>query len=209
MTSAAKTENWVDTHPAPKVDWIHLPANTIAVSLWDSLHDGKLIAVRSDLLARTLILEFQIWHLNDYHGFSADCRFSFEFVNVSSVRATRWSPWPGDFEIPKGMPPIEQSRLVDEYQTKWREESYSWSSVEDRFMGGNVGELDISNASIAVGRDAAALRLETESNDQGFQLLTIAAESLRIGRMPDIQLSLEDFVRLGEDFWAAFANRSA
>lgn len=154
-------------------------------------------------------MEFRIWHLNDFHGLTDGCRFSFVFANVTSVRATRWSQWPGDFEILKGTPHAEQSRLVDEYQAKWREESYSWSSLEAQLSGGKIGELDISNADLAVARDSVALRLETQSEDQGFQVLSIAAEELRIRLTGDIELSMEAFSRLGEDYWTAFANRSA
>jgi hypothetical protein len=172
------------------------------------LHDGELITIRSDLFARTVILAFQIRHLNAFHQFPDDCRFSLEFLRVSSVRATRWSQWPGEIQVPAGTSRAEESRLIDEYQAKWREESGSWASVEDQLSSGNVSELDISNADLAVGPDAVALRLETQSEDQGFQVLTIAAEELRIRRTHDIELSLEDFVRLGKDYWTAFANRS-
>ncbi len=208
MLSTEEPEKSNDSAPAPKVDWIHLPANMTAGSLWDSLHDGDLVAIRSDLLARTVVLEFLIWHLNGFHGFTDDCRFSFLFADVTSVRATRWSKWPGDFEIPKGTPNAEQSRLVDEYQAKWREESDSWSSLEERLSFGKIDALDISNADLAIGPDAVSLRLETQSEDQGFQVLTIAAKGLRICRTGNIEVNLEAFVRLGEDYWTAFANRS-
>ncbi len=169
------------------------------------MHDGELLGIRSDLFARTLIVEFQILHLNDFHGFAEDSKFSFVFGSVTSTRATRWSIWPGDFEVPKGAAHAEQSRLIEEYQAKWREESDSWSSVETRLLSGK-DELDISDADLAIGRDAVALRLVTESEEKGFQVLTIAAKQLQILRTGDIELSLEAFLRVGEDYWAAFAD---
>lgn len=161
MSFTAETEDHDDIRPAPKVDWIHLPTNTTDVSLWDSLHDGELITIRSDLLARTVILAFQVRHINAFHRLPDDCRFSMEFLRVSSVRATRWTRWPGEFQLPKGPSRVEESRLIDEYHAKWREESESWSSVEERLSSGNISELGISNADLAVGPGAVALRLET------------------------------------------------
>jgi hypothetical protein len=206
MSSTADTENQDDTRLAPKIDWVQLPAKTTAASLWDSLHDAELIAIRSDLLDRTVMLTFRIWHLNAFHKLPDDCRFSMELLRVSSVRATRWSRWPGEFQVPPGTSRAEESRLIDEYQAKWREESASWSSLEEQICGGNSSELEISNAELAVGPGAVALRLETQSNDQGFQVLTIAAEELRIGRTQDVELTVDEFIRLGNDYWTAFAN---
>jgi hypothetical protein len=49
--------------------------NTTTVSLWDSLHDAELIAIGSDLLARTVILSFQIHYLNTFHKLRDECLF--------------------------------------------------------------------------------------------------------------------------------------
>lgn len=53
-TSATSDEgSWADseTHIA---DWLNLPKIARAVSLWDCLHDAKIVSVRSNLLERTM-----------------------------------------------------------------------------------------------------------------------------------------------------------
>jgi hypothetical protein len=80
--------------------------------------------------------------------------------------------------------------------------------VEEQTSGGNASGLDISNAELVLGPDAIALRLGAQSEDHGHQILTIAAEKLRIRRTPDVDLSVGEFVGPGQDYWTAFAARS-
>jgi hypothetical protein len=77
-------------------------------------------------------MECRVWHLIDFHKLPESLSFIFEFVNVTSVRATRWEKWPGEIAKLKGLSHEEQSRITSDYQAKWREESDSWQSFEDR-----------------------------------------------------------------------------
>ena len=79
--------------------------------------------------------------------------------------------------------------------------------VEERISRGDDGELEVLHAELALGPGIVALRLDTQSEDEGFQVLTIVAEELRIHRNGDVQVTLDDFIRLGEAYWTAFANR--
>ena len=93
-----------------------------------------------------------------------------------------------------------------EYQGKWREESDSWQSFENRVLVNRVG-FEIYNAELAMGRDAIALRLNVDSDDQGFQMIAVAAEGMSIQRSDGQIVALDAFLKLGEDYWTAFANR--
>ena len=113
VTPTSRTDS-EEPHSPVKLDWVHLPSEAATASRWDSLHDGKLTDIRSDLLARKLQLKFEICHLAKFHKLSPDPCFTFEFKNVSSVRATRSEKWPGGLELSEGLPLEEQRRLTDE-----------------------------------------------------------------------------------------------
>jgi hypothetical protein len=189
-----------------KMDWVHLPPGATTISLWDSLHDGELLGIRSDLLQRSLTFQFHVAHLVDFHQLPVDLSFLFELANVKSARTTRWQKWPGGIVPLEGLPPEEQTKLMAEYQGKWREESDSWQSFENRVLVNRVG-FQIYNAELAMGRDAIALRLNVDSDDQGFQMIAVAAEGMSIQRSDGQIVALDAFLKLGEDYWTAFANR--
>ena len=190
-----------------KLNWVHLPPGREPISLWDSLHDGELAGLRSDLFRRSLTVECRVWHLIEFHKLPERLSFMFDFSNVTSARVTRWARWPGDVAELKGLSHEEQTRIVAEYQAKWREESDSWQSFEDHITSGQIDAPDIDNAQLARDNKAVALRLDIDTDDQGFRVLTIAAESLTIRRSDGNLLSLEAFTQLGEDYWSAFASR--
>ena len=104
------------------LDWIHLPAGGTGESLWDSLHDASLVGVQSDLLARTLVFEFETDYLQDFHKLPDGLRFQLRFEGTQSVRVVRYSVWPGAFSVPAGVSRAEESRLIEEYHAKGREE---------------------------------------------------------------------------------------
>ena len=105
-----------------------IPSGSEAESLWDCLHDGELISCRSDLIKRVITLEFNVRHLLEEPD--SDLRFFLRMHNVESVRAAVYFRWPGEFFVPEGASREEECRLIDEYQTKWREESVGWLHFE-------------------------------------------------------------------------------
>ncbi len=114
------------------LDWTHLPEGTETISLWRSLHDGELRAIRSSLLDRTVRLEFSVDYVVTFHNLAEGLTFILLLEGVKSVRVVKWIPWPGDSSAPEGAPAKEQQRLVEEYHAKWRQESESWNAFEGR-----------------------------------------------------------------------------
>lgn len=184
------------------VDWVHLPEDVRELSLWSTLHDGDLIAIESNLLARTLTLRFDVGYVRDFHRLPEDIRFVITVSGVASVRSFRGVPWPGGCAIPDGTPYEQQHAMVAEYQSKWREESLSWPDFE-RFT--NNG-LEVSSASLALAPDGIALRLGlfvagdsyVEAFVRGKEITFTIGEGL---------LTPKEFVELGEAYWEAFAKK--
>ena len=188
-----------------KTDWLNLPPGVEAESLWCSLHDGILRSIRSDRLARTLTMEVEVSYVCEHHGLPDDA-FVLELHGVESARATTWAIWPGPRPELEGEPRAEQTRLVETYQSKWREESVGWADFEARVVG---NRFDILNADAARGNDRIGLRLSGQlgggdGHDQFFEF-TVRAGGLIIRHGPVTEMDFARFVKLGEDYWDAWS----
>lgn len=189
-------------------DWIHLPRTVDIVSLWPALHDGELIGVRSDLMACTIALEVDVIHLREFQKLDEDLRFVITFRRVQSARAAAISVWPGPVPEVQGKPYEEQNRLVAEYQEKCREESVCWSDFESGFP---ANTMDIYSADIVCGDRTTTINLQGHVNgpdyDDVFTSLFIRAGEIEIRQNNGVELSLEQFIKVGEQYWEAFARR--
>ena len=194
--------------PLPmKPDWIHLPSDLEPRSLWDSLHDGKLQSCRSDLLNRSLRLQFHIWHLVEE---GSDTTFDFYLSEVTSARATITVRWPGECVLPPAASREVQGILIAEYQAKWREQSLGWSEFETAFP---ANLLVISNASLAVGAESGTLQLQGMLDGDTFDDLycevCIDFNGLVIKTSENQELSLDEFDQLGIAYWEAWQNHKS
>jgi hypothetical protein len=164
----------------PIADWVHPPAGLEELSLWDSLHDARLIHARLDPLERTLQLDFDIWHVRKFHHFPEDTRFILRFHGVISVRVTGHS---ASFDTAIGF--LEFAEKID-----------SENGMTDTF------EADILKVPGSV-----ALRLFLHVNDEFYPELIVRADSLTILLSSGRELTLEEFLQLGEAYWEDFADR--
>lgn len=184
------------------VGWVNLPGDAVETSLWTTLHDGKLIAVESDLFARTLTLRFKVDYVNEFHKLPEDTRFVIVISSVKSVRSFCWAPWPGEFSIPAGTPYEEQRSMVDEYQSKGREESLRWADFERMVQD----DLEVSHAVLAQRDDGVALRMELLICGDSYVEAIVRGEKIRFS-IEHRELTPEEFVGLGDAYWEAFARR--
>lgn len=189
----------------PVMDWLHLPSDVEAVSLWDSLHDAKLQSISSDLLACTITLEFDVYYLRGFHGFAEGIRFIWRFEEVASVRACSFAIWPGEAPDLQGKSVEEQNRLVTEYQSKWREQSLAWEQVEN-LLQESEEFFDTQSADLAESESNVALHLQGHLDDRWTELF-IRAKSYAIALSDGRLLTLQEFLRLGAAYWDAFAAR--
>ena len=189
-------------------DWIHLPANVTGESLWDSLQDASLVGVQSDLLARTLVLEFEIDYLRDFHKLPDGLRFQLRFEGTQSVRVLRSSVWPGAFSVPAGVSRDEESRLIEEYQAKWREESAAWSEFESSFSEDAETSLEVSDATLVESQaGTAAFWLVGDVVRNQYHQIYVRAERLDAVRSDNEPLGMALFKAMGEQYWTASAER--
>ena len=76
-------------------DWVNLPKGAAIVSLWDCLHDARLVSLSSNLVERTVSLSCQIEHLRSYHQLPEGVQFVLKLDGVQSARVVRSAIWPG------------------------------------------------------------------------------------------------------------------
>lgn len=185
---------------AKLTDWANLPENVKEVSLWSTLHDGELCAVRSDLLARTVTLDFDVDYVREFNHLPKGTHFFMVLKGVQSVRASRSERWPGEFFVPKGTPREQESSLIAEFHSKWREESQAWAEFEQLIAGSDTLDATLVQSDVAV-----AVKLGVMANEHYYQA-HIRAEAVTFS-VGDRQLSIEEFAALGEAYWKAFSDR--
>ncbi len=194
-----------------KLDWINLPANALAESLHAPLHDGEIVSIQSDLLERRITLMIDVLHLRKHHKLAKEQRFVIQLQGVQSARANTWAVWPGEMPPLKGKSHEVQTRLVKEYQAKWREESMSWSTFLAAFEPPDFNCFDIYEAQIARNETTTTLQIHGMLNGEEFTdqfvNIFIRAEKISIEQSAEKFISVEEFIKLGEDYWRAYEAR--
>ena len=189
------------------LDWMNLPGGTPKESLWESLHDAELLSIQSNLLERTMVLTFYSFYLPKFHNLPLDLKFLFKLHGVQAARIVSWEIWPGPEPDLAGVSYDESERLVSEYHTKWRQESYSWSEFETR-IGGEKNPPEISDAVLA-GNDeiGIAISFGVKMDDGDYFQAYLRASELTVLRSDGEPINLEDFKKLGHEYWEDFAAR--
>jgi len=190
------------------VDWANLPQGTPTEYLDLTMHDAHVVSIQSDLLKRSVSIRCDIEHLRDFHRLPEGFQLILRLDAVQSARVFRYSIWPGEFSVPDGASREEESRLVLEYQAKWREESFSWTEFEKTVSREYEQVLDIADAALATSRDSVALRLRGHLNYTVYHEVFLRAEKLTILGSNGRIFQLKEFQKLGEAFWEAFSRRS-
>jgi len=193
----------MDSDQQPIIDWVNFPEGVPTFSLWDALHDSDLLAIESDLLARTVALRFDVAYVRDFHQLPKHTRFGIVVDGVRSVRLLRSVPWPGKFFVPQGASREQELALIAEYHRKWREESQSWSDLERLTSEG----LEVSNATLARGPGVVALQLVLVAANDSYVEAYIRGEEIAF-HVGETQATQEEFLGLGEAYWEAFAKKA-
>jgi hypothetical protein len=192
------------------VDWIHLPPGISGASLWDGLHEAQIISIQSNLLERTVTLHLEIENLRVFYQWPLDMQFVLRLDGVQSARVLKYSVWPGAFSVPPGVSKEEESRLVAEYQAKWRQESLSWSDLEKAVTTECKQVIDISDATLATGPDGSvALRIVGLLNYTIYHELFLRAERLTLSRTDAGALTIPELLKLGEAYWNALERQES
>jgi len=192
----------------PLVDWTNLPPGAQETSLWAGLHDAQIVSIQSNLLDRTITLNLESDHLLEFHNLPPDMQFLLRLDGVQSARVVQHAGWPGEFSVPAGVSPEEQSRLITEYQSKCREESVSWAELEDALTTECKQVLDIADAHLATSSDkSVGLRINGLLNYTEYRELFLRAERLTLTRGDGQDLGIAGLLKMGEAYWDAFEQR--
>jgi len=188
-------------------DWVNLPQGALTEYLDAPLHDGEIVSFRSDHLERTVSIHCDVEHLRKFHHLPEGFQFVLQLEGVQSARVFRYSIWPGEFAVPLGVSHDEESRLVLEYQAKWREESLSWTEFEKAITRECEQILDIADAALATSNELVALRLRGHLNYTVYHEVFLRAEKLSISGSDGRTFRVKEFQELGEAYWEAFSRR--
>src|ERR1700675_1495976 len=190
------------------IDWMNLPHGVQAVSLWAGLHDAQIVSIQSNLLGGTVSLFLESDHLLEFHKLPLDMQFLLRLEGVQSARVLHYAVWPGEFSVPAGAAPEEQARLIAGYQSKWREESLSWSALESALSMECKQVIDIADATLATSADdSLAMRISGLLNYTEYRELFLRAERLTLTRGDGQELGIAGLLKMGEKYWAAFERR--
>jgi hypothetical protein len=189
-------------------DWLNLPDGAASVSLWNSLHDAYAVSIRSSLLARSVSLFCEIEHLRLFHNFPEGWQFILNLEEVQSARIARYAVWPGEFSIPKGTSRAEESRMIAEYQSKWREESLTWADFEAKVTSEEEQVFDISNATLAASAEGTvALQICGNLNHATYRVIFLRAQRMTISGSDGQTFAVDQFLSFGAAYWEAFSRR--
>jgi hypothetical protein len=187
------------------VDWMNLPPAAQETSLWAALHDAQIVTVQSSLLDRSITLHLESDHLLEFHNLPLDMQFLLRLDGVQSARVIHIAGWPGEFSVPAGVSPEEQSRLIAGYQSKCREESLNWTDLENALTTECKQVLDIADASLATTtNNGVALRINGLLNYTEYRELFLRAERLTLTRGDGQDLGIAGLLKLGKAYWEAF-----
>ncbi|HEY6268016.1 MAG TPA: hypothetical protein VIX11_06950 [Candidatus Acidoferrum sp.] len=190
------------------VDWMNLPPGAQETSLWAGLHDAQIVTIRSNLLERTITLHLESDHLLEFHNLPLDMQFLLRLDGVQSARVVQHAGWPGEFSVPAGVSPEEQSRLITEYQSKCREESLDWTDLETALTTECKQVLDIADANLATAPGkSVALRINGLLNYTEYRELFLRAERLTLTRGDGQDLGIAGLLKMGEAYWDDFEKR--
>jgi hypothetical protein len=190
------------------LDWMNLPPGAQQTSLWAGLHDAQIVSIHSDLFERTVTLYLESDHLLEFHNLALDMQFLLRLEGVQSTRVVHYAGWPGEFSVPARVSAEEQSRLIAEYQSKCREESLSWTDLENALTTECKQVLDIADAALATSsNNFVALRINGLLNYTEFRELFLRSERLTLTRGDGQDLGIEGLLKMGEAYWDALKQR--
>src|SRR5258708_106525 len=169
--------------------------------------DAHVVSIQSDLLKRTVSMQCDVEHLREFHRLPEGFQFILELEAVQSARVFKYSIWPGKFSVPTGVSRHEESRLVLEYQPKWREESLAWTDFERAVTRECEQVLDIADAVLATLGDSVALRLRGHLNYTVYHEVYLRADKLTVSGTNGKIFGLKEFQDLGDAYWEAFRHR--
>jgi hypothetical protein len=187
------------------LDWVNLPCNSEIQYLWHSLHDSIIENIKSDLLKRTIDITVDSHFIKDFNKLPSNERFILSFQDVSSARVSAFSIWPGRFIECESETREEESRRIKEYQEKGREESVNWNDFEKKINKRHP--YNVSNAEMVTNSTLMSLKIDGSIKYRYFGFY-IRAKSISIRFKSGELITLNEFLKFGENYWSNSAKRA-
>jgi hypothetical protein len=166
------------------------------ISLWECLHDAILISTYVDAAQGTASFEFDNWYIRKFHQQSEETTYTFRFEEVSTAH------------LQSEIVNEADGKLIQGFQAEWCGEQVAWSDFEQRFVA-DGGRADVFEAELRTLEDG---QVEFHSfmhvNDEFYPDLLVRAAHVTVRRSDDVELTVEEFLTLGEAYWEAFAERA-
>ena len=121
------------------------------------------------------------------------------------MEALRFVAWPGGLVIPESSSWQDSEAVRRSFYEKGRLESAEWQDVAARLV--KTDEYEISQATITAREPSVAtLSLQLLNDDRSdYPEIRITAERVRFFLGSDRELTLPEFLDLGQAYWRAFA----
>jgi hypothetical protein len=159
------------------------------------------------MLARTVTILVDVPYVWEFHQMPSESRFHLVLEGVRMIEAFRFAAWPGELVIAEGLSWDESQKLRHEHYEKGRLESIDWQVLAQELE--HTEQYEISHAT-TTDSDTGTVILKLQLADFSenfFPEIRITAEKLRTFINAECELTLEEFLALGEAYWIAFAER--
>ena len=178
---------------------------TNTLSLWTTLHDGILEALRSDLTRRTLSFVIDSSFHREFHYLPSETKIQIVGHGVHSVAAFAFEPGSGSTEPPRSTPWQEAQEQRRRDAAKERLISTDWTAFALQ-VGTDEGHI-IMTADLAQEHVRSVLRLDMLCPSSDHRDIEVHAEQFRF-LIGDRELSLEEFAQFGDAYWDDWSRRS-
>lgn len=122
------------------------------------------------------------------------------------IEAFQFASWPGELVIAEGLSWDESQKLRHEHYKKGRLESIDWQILAKKLE--HTEQYEISHATTTESDTGTVmLKLELTDYSEDFPEIRITAEKLRTFINAECELTLKEFLSLGEAYWKAFSER--
>ena len=188
------------------VDWCHGPPDVRESGAPHAFHDGGLVDIELDGLARTARLTFDVPYYARCLHLPEGVRIVLTLGGVRSLRAsTRDLPEAPLPPAPPGETRMEESARIKAWQALGQERSLDWSDSVRRIR---EDEMEVHTGAILESADGVALQLLGAVGDDCMPIrLIISGTSLRWSLSDGTPWSEEQMRAVFDAYWSAFDQR--
>jgi hypothetical protein len=182
-----------------------------SLSLWPTLHDGRLEEISSSRDDQSLVFRIDLPHLRKFHQLPAETQFEIRCLGAVWVRIGEGVPWAG---IAFGVAEDWTAESAPDWVADWQGKSASWEQFEQSLAAQAWGPAWVFEAWLEkiphgpIPNAQQMLRLGLQVNEEFWPGLCVCFSQLEIATQDGRAWTLTEFLDLGVDYWEDFAERS-